>query len=55
MNKHTASGYSLFTHYSFDAAKNKLYCYIGHDCMKMFCKDLKEHATQITSYEKKKK
>ena len=35
--------------------KNKLDGYRGKDCMKRFCKDLKEHATKIISYEKKKK
>ena len=38
--KHTPSGYSMFAHCSFDAAKNQ-------------CKDLKEHATKIINYEKK--
>ena len=33
-NKHTPSGYSLFTHCLFDATKNKLDYYRGHDCMK---------------------
>ena len=55
INKHTASGYSLFIHCSFDVTKNKLDYYRGHDCIKMFCKDLKEHATKIINYEKKKK
>ena len=36
-NKHTASGYSLFTKYSFDATKNKLNYYRGKDCMEIFC------------------
>ena len=41
INKHTASGYSLFTHCSFDATKNKLdYCRAS-DCMKKFCIGLK--------------
>ena len=53
INKHTPSGYSLFTHCSFDATKNRLEFYRGKDCMKMFCKDLKEHATKIINYEKK--
>ena len=36
VNKHTPSGYSLFTHCSFDATKNKLdYCR-GKNCMKTF-------------------
>ena len=54
INKHIPSGYSLFTHCSFDKTKNKLdYCR-GKDCMKKFCKDLKTHATKIINYEKKK-
>ena len=53
INKHTPSGYSLFTHCSFDKKKNKLDYYRGEDCMKKFCKDLREHATKIINYEKK--
>ena len=53
MNKHTLSGYSLFTHYSFDTTKNKLDYYRGKNCMKNFCLDLREHATKIINYEKK--
>ena len=54
INKHTPSGYSIFTSCSFDESKNKLNYYRGKDCMKKFCKDLKEHATRIIDYEKKK-
>ena len=54
INKHARSGYSLFTHRSFDKSKNKLNHYRGKDCMKKFCKDLREHATKIINYEKKK-
>ena len=54
INKHTPSGYSIFTSCSFDESKNKLNYYRGKDCMKTFCKDLKEHATRILNYEKKK-
>ena len=53
-NKHTPSGYSIFTHCSFDQTRNKLNHYRGKDCMKKFCKDLREHATKIINYEKKK-
>ena len=53
INKHTPSGYSIFTHCSFNKSKNKLNYYRGKDCMKKFCKDLKEHATRIMNYEKK--
>ena len=34
INKHAASGYSLFTYSSFDATKNKLDYYRGNNCMK---------------------
>ena len=54
INKHTPSGYSVFTSCSFDESKNKLNHYRGKDCMKNFCKDLKEHATRIINHEKKK-
>ena len=33
INKHTPSGYSLFTHCSFNKAKNKIGYYRGEDCM----------------------
>ena len=54
INKHTPSGYSIFTHCSFDESKNKLNYYRKDDCMNKFCKDLREHVTKITNYEKKK-
>ena len=54
INKHISSGYSIFTHCSFDESKNKLNYYRGDDCMEKFCKDLREHSTKIINYEKKK-
>ena len=54
-NKHTPSGYLLFTHCSFDFTRNNLDYYRGQDCMKKFCKDLKVHATKIINYKRKKK
>ena len=54
INENTSSGYLLFTHWSFNATKNKLDCYKGKDCMERFCKDLKEHATKIFDHQKKK-
>ena len=54
INKHTPSGYSLFTHCSFDKTKNKLDYYRGEDCMKKFCEDLREHATKIINCKKNK-
>ena len=38
ISKHTPSGYSLFSHFTFDTTKNKLDYYRGKDCMKNFCK-----------------
>ena len=54
INKHTPSGYSLFTHCSFDKTKNKLDYYRDKDCMKKFCLNLRENATKIINYEKRK-
>ena len=54
INKHTPSSYSIFTSCSFDEPRNKLNYYRGKDCMKKFYKDLREHATRIINYEKKK-
>ena len=51
--KHTPSGYSLFTNWSFDATKNKLDCDRGKDCLEWFCKDLRERAMKIIDYEKR--
>ena len=53
INKLTPSGYSLFTHCSFDTTKYKLDYYSVKNCMKTFCIDLKEHATKIINYETK--
>ena len=54
INKHTLSGYSIFTVCSFDQTKNKQDHDRGKDCMKKFSKDLRIHATKIINYEKKK-
>ena len=54
INKHIPSGYSIFTHCSFDESKNKLNYYRGDDCMEKFCRDLREDSTKIINYEKKK-
>ena len=53
INKHTPSGYSLFTHCSFDITKNKFDYYRGEDFMKTFCLDLREHVTKIIMRRKK--
>ena len=54
ISKYIPSGYSIFTHCSFDKSRNKLNHYRGKDCMKKFSKDLREHTTKIINYEKKK-
>ena len=53
VSKHISSGYSLFTHSSFDATKNRLDYYRGEYCVKKFCEDLKKQATKVINYEKK--
>ena len=53
-DKHTASGYLLFTHCSFDTAKSKLARYRSKNCMKIFCLNLIEHAIKIINCDKKK-
>ena len=53
-NKQTPYGYSIFTHCSFNESKNKLNYYSGKDCLKKFSKYLREHASKIINYEKKK-
>ena len=47
INKHAPSGYSSFTHCSFDATKNKLDYYRGKDCMNGFRKNLRKHTAKI--------
>ena len=54
INKHTPSGYSIFTHCSFDESKIKISYYRGDDCMNKFFKDLRQHSTKMINYEKKK-
>ena len=52
--KHKTSGYSLVKSCSFDDTKNESSYYRGKDCMKIFCKDLRDQAMKIINYEKKK-
>ena len=53
INQHIPSGYSIYTTCSFDKYNNKLSYYRGQDCMRRFCKDLKDHATKIIDFKKK--
>ena len=50
---HRPSGYSLVTYCLFDKSEKECNNYSGEDCMKMFCKDLKNQAKKIINYEKK--
>ena len=53
INQHIPSGYSIYTSCSFDKSNNKLSYYRGEDCMRRFCKDLKDHAKKIIDCKKK--
>ena len=53
ISQHVPSGYSIFTNCIFDKSYNKLSYYRGEDCMKRFCKDLRDHATRIIDFKKK--
>ena len=53
INQHIPSEYSIYTNCSFDKSNNELSYYRGEDCMKRFCKDLKDHATKIIDFKKK--
>ena len=53
INQHIPSGYSIYTSCSFDKSYNNLSHYRGEDCMKRFCKDLKDHAIKIIDFKKK--
>ena len=54
INVYTPFGCSLFTHCLFDDTRDNLQYYMGQDCMKSFCKNLKEYAAKIINYEKRK-
>ena len=46
--------YLMSTTWGFKHIKNKHTLYHGKDYMKMFCESLKEHATKIIGFKKKK-
>ena len=41
------------TSFSFDPTKRKLDCYRGKDCIKIFCKNVEVHTTNIINFEEK--
>ena len=50
---HEPCGYSLDLVSSFDSKQKKHNFYRGKDCIKKFCRDLKELGTKIINYEEK--
>ena len=54
VSKHIPSGFPMSTLSSFKSIENKHDVYRGKDCMKKFCKSLREHALKIINFEKKK-
>ena len=52
---HKPSGYSLVRSCSFVKSKTECKYYRGKDCMKIFCKGLKDQAMKIINHEKRKK
>ena len=53
INQHVPSDYFIFTNCSFDKSLNKLSHYRGEDCMRRFCKDLRDYATRIVDCKRK--
>ena len=51
--KHKPSGYAWCSICLFDDTKNRRYFYRGKDCIKKFCKDLKELGMEIINFEEK--
>ena len=51
--EHESSGYLQVKCCSFDKSKNKCIYYRGQDCIKIFCRDLRDSAMKIINHEKK--
>ena len=54
IGEHIPCGYSMATIWAFDHIENKHTLYRGKDCMKNFCTSLREHAKNITYFERKR-
>ena len=54
IGEHIPCGYSMSTIWAFDHIENKHTLYRGEGCMKTFCTSLREHATYVINFEKKK-
>ena len=55
VGEHILSGFSVPAMSSFKCIENEHDVYRGKDCVKMFCKSLKEHAMEVVNIKKKKK
>ena len=54
IGEHILCGYLMPTIWAFDNIENRHTSYRGEDCMKKFCTFLREHATNVIIFEKKK-
>ena len=54
MGKHIPCERSMSTIWAFDDIEKKHASYCGEDCMKRLCTSLREHATNVIDFEKKK-
>ena len=54
IGEHIPCGQSVSTIWGFDHIENKYALYPGKDYLKKFCDALREHAKNITYFEKKK-
>ena len=52
IGEHIHCGYSMSIFWAFDHIENKHTLYRGKDCMRKFCESLREHAKNITDFEK---
>ena len=55
IGEHIPCGYWMSTIYTFDDVENKHTLCCWKDCKNKFCTSLREHATNVISFEKKKK
>ena len=52
--EHIPCRYSMSTIWAFDHIENKHTLYSGEDCLKKFCTALRENATKLINFEKKR-
>ena len=54
IGEHIPCWSSMSTIWVFDNIENKHTLYLGENCMKKFCTSLRQHATNVINFEKKK-